>query len=52
LIKVREQNIVRWKRELKENSIYYFSVPGGKPNEHQLEDVEGWGKELGVRCLV
>lgn len=43
------KNIVRWKRELKSSTphvIFQFLVV--KPNEHQIDEVNKLGKELGV----
>jgi len=43
------KNIVKWKKELNSNTphiIFQFLVV--KPNEHQIQEVETLGKELGV----
>lgn len=43
------KNIIKWKKELKSRTphvIFQFLVV--KPNEHQMDDVEKLGKELGV----
>lgn len=46
------QNIVRWKKELKSKTpfiIFQFLVV--KPNEHQIDDVQKLGKEIGVDAV-
>jgi len=43
------KNIIKWKKQLKSSTphvIFQFLVV--KPNEHQIEEVENLGKELGV----
>jgi radical SAM protein with 4Fe4S-binding SPASM domain len=46
------QNIVRWKKELKSTTpfiIFQFLVV--KPNEHQIDEVQKLGKEIGVDAV-
>jgi radical SAM protein with 4Fe4S-binding SPASM domain len=46
------QNIVRWKKELKSKTpfiIFQFLVV--KPNEHQIDEVQKLGKEIGVDAV-
>lgn len=46
------QNIVRWKKELNSKTpfiIFQFLVV--KPNEHQIDDVQKLGKEIGVDAV-
>ncbi len=46
------KNILKWKKELKSNTpfvIFQFLVV--KPNEHQIEEVQQLGKELGVDAV-
>ena len=43
------KNIVRWKRELKSSTPHViFQLLVVKPNEHQIDEVNKLGKELGV----
>jgi len=46
------RNIVRWKKELKSKTpfiIFQFLVV--KPNEHQIDEVQALGKEIGVDAV-
>jgi radical SAM protein with 4Fe4S-binding SPASM domain len=46
------KNIVRWKKQLKSKTpfiIFQFLVV--KPNEHQIEDVQRLGREIGVDAV-
>jgi radical SAM protein with 4Fe4S-binding SPASM domain len=43
------RNIIKWKKKLKSNTPYVmFQFLVVKPNEHQIEEVEALGKQLGV----
>ncbi|HEX4849430.1 MAG TPA: radical SAM/SPASM domain-containing protein [Puia sp.] len=43
------KNIVKWKKALNSKTPYvFFQFLVVKPNEHQVEDVKRWAKEIGV----
>lgn len=48
-VKKGVENLVRWRRELKSQTpviLIQFLVV--KPNEHQIADIQAWGKEVGA----